>query len=81
MNIYRLSLPTLAFALFATAASAATSDDTGASHQSMGDHQAVAASMPQANNELPRVTVTVAPPATENPSSLLTPQSYWWKDR
>ena len=84
MTIYRLSLPTLAFSLFAIAASAATSNDVGASHPSMGDHQAVAASMPQVpqtNNAPPRVVVTVAPPAQAAPSSLLTPQNSWWKDR
>ena len=81
MKVYRLSVPTLVFSLFAMAASAATSDGAGMSHPSMETHQTVAASMPQANNAPPRVTVTVVPPAAAATSSLLMPQNYWWKDR
>lgn len=80
MTTYRLSLPTLAFFLFAMAASAATSNDAAA-HPSMTDHQAVAASMPQADSVPARATVTVAPSAQAAASPLLMPQNYWWKDR
>ena len=88
MKFYSLSLPVLAFAMFATAASAATPNDTTVQTQASAVStttdtiQTATALAPQANDSTSSLAAMKATSVdAKKGSSLLMPEQMWFKDR
>ena len=88
MKFYNLSLPVLAFAMFATAVSAATPNDTNVQTQApvvaatTNTSQTATALAPQANDSTSsRAAMKATPADAKKDPYLFAPEQMWWKDR